>query len=89
MIWLQMQIGTDEINHGTVRYVVNNRTWRVEVPDDVAAFMLEDGRKEETLARLQPGSTLHASHLPLIEAIGPAIAAALHRLEVHREKKGK
>jgi hypothetical protein len=41
---LQCQKGTDEINHGGVRYIVSNISWIVEVPDHVGHFMLHDGR---------------------------------------------
>jgi len=41
---LQCQIGTDELNHGNEKFVVDNRTWRVRVPDHIANFMLADGR---------------------------------------------
>ncbi len=41
---LQCQRGTDEINHGTERFIVSNISWQVTVPDEVGAFMLADGR---------------------------------------------
>ena len=44
MTWLQCQIGTDSITHGTRGWTPNSKTWRVEVPPEVAAFMIKDGR---------------------------------------------
>ena len=41
---LQCQWGTDELNHGGEKWIVDNRTWRVQVPDHVANFMIQDGR---------------------------------------------
>jgi len=41
---LQCQIGTDELNHGNERFIVDNRSWRVQVPDHIAHFFISDGR---------------------------------------------
>ena len=41
---LQCQKGTDEINHGGTKFIVNNYTWQVDVDDEVADFMIKDGR---------------------------------------------
>jgi hypothetical protein len=64
MTWLQMQIGTDEVNHGTAKYTVNNKTWRVWVPQEVADFMLENGKSGASLIEIHPAATVcpHCGH---------------------------
>ena len=44
MTWLQFQKGTDSVCHGTREWVPNNRTWRCDIPDDIARFILDNGR---------------------------------------------
>ena len=41
---VQCQPGTDEINHDVRRFPVSPLSWQVSLPDDVAAFMVADGR---------------------------------------------
>jgi hypothetical protein len=40
---LQMNRGTDEVNHGGVRYTVSNIDWTVKVPDHVGHVLLATG----------------------------------------------
>ena len=41
---LKMHPGAETITHGAQGWVVNNGSWIVEVPDEIARFMLADGR---------------------------------------------
>lgn len=62
---LQCQRGTDELNHGTFRFVVNNASWRVIVPDEIGHFFLEDGRAG--VFRVEdPGGHRRGCNLPLL-----------------------
>ena len=63
----------DFIGHGSRSWIVNNGSWRVAVDDDVAAFMLEDGRSGAVLA---PDSRARRSAVPVL------------RLRIHLETKG-
>jgi len=41
---VQMPRGAESVGHGHEVYVVRNHDWTVWLPDDVADFMVEDGR---------------------------------------------
>ena len=54
MIRVQCQRGTDEINHGTQKFTVSNISWQVSLPDEIANFMIADGRAGIVLIGPEP-----------------------------------
>ena len=52
---LQMPKGSDEIGHGGTKYVVNNHTWQVTVPDAVGHVLLATGSGAVRLPDIEPG----------------------------------
>lgn len=60
---LQFQRGTDSVTHGGQGWIVSNTSWQCDLPDDVAAFMLADGRSGCSLVE-EPEGDGEAVHCP-------------------------
>jgi hypothetical protein len=63
---LQCQRGTDEINHGGTKFIVNNYTWQVDVDDEVADFVIKDGRAGVSLVEEPKDGDLVCPHCGFI-----------------------
>ena len=55
---VQMQKGTDEVNHGTTKYQVSNKDWTVELPPHVAEHVIRQGGAQLIEEDVEPSSDL-------------------------------